>query len=793
MSYTDEYIREAIKSCKIYSDYCKSNEKSRIITKVSKISRGDTPRTFVLHLENRSSFHSFDSEAFCIKLDEEMMLAPSYYDDFSQQYIKHDYIDFLTYLHKEQQLIIKVKDDTLLPLFRDYLASHPERITFISDMTFLIDKVKAWYENHGSKVSLPLNSNDISVDLLSNDLMESLSDSQNQAVHTALSSPVSYIWGPPGTGKTWTLAHTVLALLRCNKKVLILAPTNNAIDNSLRTILHVMESKGESTDSVIRWGIPTVNFENEYSQVCDNSAISKMIDSYKRRIAECESLLESSREHDAFHSSVAAFREYKQSYVDTLDDIEKGENALSGHEAVCTEILGRLHAAKIYAQEASHVLDKYKQRGISLKHRMMMRTNSAYRDKYYQDLSNAQVKFDQRNKEVDSINTEYGQALDKKHRAKNHIVSLKAKAEDHLHQIESVSNKLLGSYVSIAVLEAEICLREEEYRNVKSREQIEADINYYKTQLADIDKLVEQQKTAKRIFACTIDYLYAHYDSFFDDSDPMMPSLTIDHVFIDEAALLPMIKAGIAFSLDAPVTMCGDHKQLPPVCEMNDPIIKQPENQPAFLWAQSALYYSDLFYHTMDELYSTYVSSGDILSTDMSISFLKDTFRFGDNLAKILDEYIYHNGFSGIADPTQIIILDAPHNEPTIVSRTSADEVEALKKYIQTNSLEDYVILTPYIKQRNLLRKELKPLIPSNKIQTVHAAQGLEWETVIISVVDAERPFFCNSGIAIGRNVLNTAISRSIKSIIIVCDHHYWVTKPRQLLGALANSSTLVL
>ena len=47
MSYTDEYIREAIKSCKIYSDYCKSNEKSRIITKVSKISRGDTPRTFL--------------------------------------------------------------------------------------------------------------------------------------------------------------------------------------------------------------------------------------------------------------------------------------------------------------------------------------------------------------------------------------------------------------------------------------------------------------------------------------------------------------------------------------------------------------------------------------------------------------------------------------------------------------------------------------------------------------------------------------------------------------------------
>ena len=790
MSYAETFCSEAIESCKIYSNYCKNNEKSQIITRVSRITHGDIPRSFVLHLDRTSSFHSFDSEAICIRLDPDNRLPVSYYDDVDRQYVKHEYFWIHSYLHKEQQLFISVKDEKVLSIFRDHLIENPERICFISDMTFLIDKVKDWYEIHKSKITLPLFGSEISYDTLDQDLFSTLSTSQSEAVRTALASPVSYIWGPPGTGKTWTLAHTVLALIQNNKKVLIVAPTNNAIDNSLRTILKVMETKGVPTDNVIRWGIPTVSFEKDYGHVCDNSAISKMIESYKSRIASCKELLNSFETTDTFNNKASLFSKYKKQYVDLSDSLDREKKGLSSHEIVCSEILGRLHKAKYDAQEANTSLNKLKQRNISLSHFAKIRLNEKYRNKYNQDTANAQRNFDEKNKVVETLNREYAEALNIRHSHNDRITKIKKQIDDCLTYIKKISIDLFGSFSSIAVTEAEILQRQEEHRLNKTKEQLLADIEYYSRELSDIDRVVKQQQNSRNIFACTIDYLFSHYDGIFDDNDPMISHLKIDHVFIDEAALLPMIKAGIAFSFDVPVTMCGDHKQLPPVCEMDDRDIKLFKNNTVYMWAQSSLYFTDIFEHDSEELFYTYINSGEMLNSDLSVSFLKDTFRFGDNLAKILDAFIYQNGFKGTSDTTQITILDAPHITPSVRSRTSMDEVSALKKYLSNHFLEEFVIVTPYKHQRDLLRKELKNIVNSPNIQTIHASQGLEWETVIISVVDTFRPWFCNSGLPMGRNVLNTAISRCIKEIVIVCDYNYWVTHPKQLIGSLAINNT---
>jgi AAA domain len=63
-----------------------------------------------------------------------------------------------------------------------------------------------------------------------------LNDSQNAAVHASLLGPLTCLWGPPGTGKT----HTIVALLQCllslepGERILVTAPTHNAVDNVLR-------------------------------------------------------------------------------------------------------------------------------------------------------------------------------------------------------------------------------------------------------------------------------------------------------------------------------------------------------------------------------------------------------------------------------------------------------------------------------------------------------------------------------------------------------------------------------
>ena len=62
-----------------------------------------------------------------------------------------------------------------------------------------------------------------------------LNQSQKDAVLAAMHSPLTCLWGPPGTGKTYTLA-VIIELLSCDleRRILVTAPTHNAVDNIMR-------------------------------------------------------------------------------------------------------------------------------------------------------------------------------------------------------------------------------------------------------------------------------------------------------------------------------------------------------------------------------------------------------------------------------------------------------------------------------------------------------------------------------------------------------------------------------
>ncbi|KAK3903257.1 RNA dependent RNA polymerase-domain-containing protein [Staphylotrichum tortipilum] len=68
-------------------------------------------------------------------------------------------------------------------------------------------------------------------------------DDQNAAVQAALNSPLTCLWGPPGTGKTETIVEVIRALQTCFNKprILVTAPTHNAVDNVMRRFLSRMK------------------------------------------------------------------------------------------------------------------------------------------------------------------------------------------------------------------------------------------------------------------------------------------------------------------------------------------------------------------------------------------------------------------------------------------------------------------------------------------------------------------------------------------------------------------------
>jgi hypothetical protein len=63
-----------------------------------------------------------------------------------------------------------------------------------------------------------------------------MNPSRYRAVQGALGLPVSFVWGPPGTGKTVTLARTAEAFLRQGQRVLVVAHSNVAVDEAAADI-----------------------------------------------------------------------------------------------------------------------------------------------------------------------------------------------------------------------------------------------------------------------------------------------------------------------------------------------------------------------------------------------------------------------------------------------------------------------------------------------------------------------------------------------------------------------------
>jgi AAA domain len=81
----------------------------------------------------------------------------------------------------------------------------------------------------------------------------SLNESQRLAVTTALKERVSLLWGPPGTGKSFTTVQLLRELLARGERILVTASTHQAVDNILRIWADNYASE-LLQGSVLRWG-----------------------------------------------------------------------------------------------------------------------------------------------------------------------------------------------------------------------------------------------------------------------------------------------------------------------------------------------------------------------------------------------------------------------------------------------------------------------------------------------------------------------------------------------------------
>lgn len=257
------------------------------------------------------------------------------------------------------------------------------------------------------------------------------------------------------------------------------------------------------------------------------------------------------------------------------------------------------------------------------------------------------------------------------------------------------------------------------------------------------------------------------------------------HFFLDECAFTPLIKALTLSTQNTPITLLGDHKQLMPICEMSTSHM-HGDKAWANLFNLSALFMEDFF--TQEHFTSSakiFIKSqvSPLQFTHTSLNILRETHRYGDNLAKILDHHIYHNGLYGKDSPTDLFFIDCKSQPPQ--NKCNHAEAQVIATIFPTllKHSNSVAVITPFVKQRKLLYEYQ---IPYNHTWTIHGSQGQEFEIVVFS------PVMLHHHLTDSRNrhaayALNVAVSRMKKCFILVCDYNYWIRQDEQFLTAILH------
>ncbi|TWE01730.1 AAA domain-containing protein [Neobacillus bataviensis] len=124
--------------------------------------------------------------------------------------------------------------------------------------------------------------------------VEKIKSTVHELVLRSKYNPVTFVWGPPGTGKTYTLARTAANKYFQEKRVLILSHSNQAVDVLIAELTDFIKKKNRFQEGdVLRYGFGTSE------QLSDREAVttSDLLEKQDPDLAEEKVILLEERKH----------------------------------------------------------------------------------------------------------------------------------------------------------------------------------------------------------------------------------------------------------------------------------------------------------------------------------------------------------------------------------------------------------------------------------------------------------------------------------------------------------------
>ena len=576
------------------------------------------------------------------------------------------------------------------------LADRLEKVNK-GEVTLNLDLARDTIGNAGSELPLA----DVPAALVAK---HELNLDQANAVRMALANSVTYLWGPPGTGKTYSLAALLELLFEEGKRTLICSNTNQAVDQVLLKVCDGLTVSHPALEDgrIVRVGrVSHPELADKYSEYVTLDGIVKRKSATLR--SEKENL-----EHQigAIRTCAETARRIVEAYA-RLDNHEAevtqreadGAKAISGLSKAQTEVQ-RLSQQATDLQEA---LKEWSQAGFM--RRLMMRSEQA--------ITANIARVSQGQQEAARITSAATQAVASSTVALQRVRATRDELRDALksHDRQAAERVLQDAETKIAPLQSRL-----------------VEVN---KQLDDIAKAVMDEA---RVVGATVTKCYLSPQLF----------TRFDAVIVDEASMVMLPALFHAVSLAASkAVISGDFRQLAPIVTSDQKTIRDLIGRDVFHSAGIA---------------DAFEGGRNLKRTVM----LKTQYRMVEPICGLVNQRMYAARLSTQASLSSEIPLPFPYDAPLVLIDTSAlspfvnrdlfgsrfNLMNALvirnlcRHLVDAGSvfeLGDLGICTPYAAQAKIMRRILAGHRFQKRIEagTIHRYQGDEKNTIIVDIPDS--------------------------------------------------------
>jgi len=531
---------------------------------------------------------------------------------------------------------------------------------------------------------------------------------QKRAIESSSSARLCVIWGPPGTGKTKTIAQAIEAHLNVGRRVLLVSHANNAVDEALEDVAeHLKDTPFYQDGKLIRLGKPQEEhykkLERDYELVLPDRVAAKL----------CESLIQEKGDLDI----------EKQQIEDSLAQLDTAFQALQSVKLLSSELADLKSAESEAKRKLVHTQNELRQleQVQSSNSEKLIEAQTAGTIKrifkrldpqrIQEEIDRTRIAIDSKRRIVAEVNVRISQLMNSINAKEEEVSRAKAEAASFLKRLKLPLDQL-----------------ERKKKELDTRKDvILARIAEINRQLDDIQKKILSEAS---LIATTLTKTFVA---------KQFPDNPFDVLVLDESSMAPLPHLYWAASrCRQMVTIVGDFLQLPPICIAEEPMAQK--------WLGRSIF-------TV-----LGISSVEEACNDNRVSLLDTQYRMSPAISAIPNRFFYQGKLKDHPSTFKQELIDGVSKSPLVMIDTSAmnpwcsrlktggrfNLYSALlsatlaRRIIQTTPKGKIGIVTPYTAQARLINKIANDwgILDRVRVSTVHRFQGGEEPIIIFDSVE---------------------------------------------------------